>query len=179
MNISQAIKEQIIMLASFAGREMNEMLLNGYMEAVSDLDQEQVLDTLKSWLRTNKGFPHPADIRAKVMPELNPEDNAQDAANLAIACVSRYGYTNPEKARASMGELAWAVVHRMGGWQHLCETLNNQNEGMFRAQIRNLAEVVSKKSKRGELDIAPALPEPTNNVTSLISKTMTKPGEVK
>jgi hypothetical protein len=172
MNLSQAIKEQVIMLASFSGREMNEMLLSGYMNAISDLDQGQVLDALKSWLRTNKGFPHPADIREKVMPEINPADDALDVANLIITSVGKYGWTNPDQARAFMGELGWTTVTRMGGWRHLCETLTQDNETTFRAQIKNYAETVRRKAMRGELSIAPALPSPQGeSAQKLISTT--------
>jgi hypothetical protein len=178
MSIQQAIKEQIIMLASFAGREMNEMLLNGYMQAVSDLDQLAVLAALQSWLKTSRGFPHPADIREKVMPEISPEDDAEDAANLIISAVGKCGYTNPDKAREMIGELGWITVTRMGGWKHLCEVLDNDNESIYRAQIRNLAGTMRRKAIRGELDHVPMLPTSSSDeVQKLITQTFAKKQE--
>lgn len=158
MNPDQLIKAELIALATISGKELNEIALRAYSEALSDLPAQDVLAALKQWLRTGKGFPYPADIREKIMPEINPQDDAEDIANTVITSVTRHGYTNPQLAEAAIGELGWVVVTRMGGWKHLCETLTPQNESTFRAQIRNYAETVRRKAVRGELDVKAALP---------------------
>lgn len=175
MNTQQSIKATLIGLATIAGKELNEFALEAFMDALSDLDGEAVLESLKNWTRTNKGFPYPADIREKVMPEIKPEDDAQDVANLVIAAVGRFGYTNPDRAQEHVGELGWETITRMGGWKHLCETLNHQNENTYRAQIRDYASAVRRRAMRGELEQKPALPSPQNeSVQKLISQTFTK-----
>lgn len=173
MNLTQSIKEQIILLAAFAGRDMNQMLLDGYMKAIADLDHESVFRALCDWLKTSKGFPHPSDIREKVKPEINPADDAQLVANLILAAIGKHGHTNADRAKTMIGDLAWETVKLMGGWKHLCEVIDNENEGMYRAQMRGLAETVRRKSMRGELHLAPALPSPHGEaVHGLISQTM-------
>jgi hypothetical protein len=174
MNLAKEIKMQIVALATIAGKDLDPqgIALNAFYEAVSDLPHDQVLRVLKDWLKTDKGFPYPSQIREKVQPEITDEDDAQDVASLIIANVGRCGYTNPEKARQRVGELGWAVVERMGGWKHLCEVLTHENEGMFRAQIRDLAETTSKRAKRGQLNEVPALPNPNQaSVQNIISTT--------
>ena len=171
MNLSQAIKEEIILLASFAGRDVNQMILDGYMRAVSDLDQGLVLKSLRDWTKTGKGFPQPADIRARVMPEIDGRDEGLEVSNLIIKCVCRFGYTNPKAAQEAMGDLAWEVVKSIGGWKHICETLDFNNETIFRAQVRDTAQALSKRAKRGELNQTPELPK-SNAVSDLISNTM-------
>jgi len=158
VNITQQIKTQIVLLASFAGRDLNPMMIQGYMEAINDLDQNAVLAALRAWLKNSKGFPHPSDIREVVAPEMSAEDDAQDVANLIVAAVGSCGHTNPDRAREKIGELGWATVLRMGGWKHLCEVLTPDNEGIFRAQIRDYAQTIIRKSIRGDLERLPELP---------------------
>jgi hypothetical protein len=171
MNPSQAIKESLIALATIAGKELNAVALNAYVDAMSDLDPNDVLRALKDWLRTGKGFPYPADIRAKVMPELDDEDDAQDIANTVIKCISTCGYTNQDRAEEQIGPRGWVVVQRMGGWKHLCETTTHQNEGFLRAQIRDYAQTISKKLRRGELEAMPSLPSPKDDVKQIVQST--------
>lgn len=170
MNFQQEIKKQLVALAMIAGKDLNEIALAAFVEALSDLDQSAVLFALKDWIKTSKGFPYPSDIREKLMPEISDEDDAQDVANLVIAAVSSCGYTNPERAREKIGDLGWETVTRMGGWKNICETLNHENEGIYRAQIRDYAETVIRKSKRGQLDVAPSLPTPDSYMQKLIAK---------
>lgn len=173
MNATQ--KEQIANLlsirAEITGKSISINALVQMVEDMADLDFTQVMSTLTAWGRTEKGFPFPSDIRAKVMPEIDSKDIAVEVANLIITCVSKYGYTNPDQARARMGELAWETVQQATGWKHICETLTLENEGMTRAQLRGLAEVVSKKAIRGELDQVPQLPQANNAVLKLINTT--------
>lgn len=173
MNGSKEIKMQLIALATIAGKELNETALNAYANALSDLDQGSVISALNDWLKTGRGFPYPADIRAKVMPEIDPKENAIDAVSRIITAIGKFGHNNTSQAKVFIGELGWHTVERFGGWLHLCESVNSENEGIFRAQLRELAIVVSKKSMRGELDLAPSLPD-KSGIQNLISQTMKK-----
>lgn len=170
MNAEQQIKTSLIGFATIVGRDLNEFALAAFYDAISDLPSEQVLHVLKNWFKTNRNFPHPADIRASIMPEMNNEDNALEVANAIIAAISRYGYTNPKSAQLHIGSLGWEVVNRMGGWKHMCETCTHGNENTLRSQIRTFAETVSKRAKRGELDQRPELPQ-SNAVKNIVNGT--------
>lgn len=167
--IQQKIKESLIALATISGKELNEVSLTAYVDALSDIDGNLVLKALSSWLKTERGFPYPSDIRAKVMPEINDNDQAVDAVNRIISAVSKYGYNNKDKAREYIGELGFETVTRFGGWVNFCQTLTKENEGVFRAQLKELAKVLCKKSLRNELEHAPALP--TSEIKNLITNT--------
>lgn len=162
-------------MAEIAGATFSTAAIIMMVESMDDLDYATVIQTLTNWQRTEKKFPHPSDIRAKVMPEMDNKDDAILVANLIITAVSKYGYTNPEQARKFMGDLAWETVIKMSGWKHICETLTIDNEGIIRAQIRGMAEVVSKKAKRGELDQTPQLPQ-SNEVRKLIANAFSEVG---
>jgi hypothetical protein len=164
------IAKMWVQIGMMTGKRLDREIMEMMLEAVADLPEELVLNALKTWAMTETTFPMPANIRAKINPTMSEKDVAIDAVNTAIACVSRFGYTNPQLASERMGELAWATVQRFGGWGHLCETLTNENEGMIRAQLRELAQVVFKKSQRGELDARPKLPMEYKNLLSVFEK---------
>ena len=72
------------------------------------------------------------------------------------------------------GELAWAVVLKMGGYTSLYEEWNTtKNMGMLRAQIRDVARSVIELSANGQLWTPPALPESKNEkLNQLIGNTV-------
>lgn len=163
------IAQQVLGLAEYYDKTLSENQLSMFVEDLSELDIEQLQFAVKKYRQdpANLFFPLPAKLIALVTPHMTEKDEAQEVANLIITCVSRCGYTNQLQAKERMGELAWATVQLMGGWKHICESLTFDNEGMIRSQIRGMAEVVSKKAKRGELDQTPSLPK-SNEVQKLI-----------
>jgi hypothetical protein len=146
-----------IQIAIMTGRTINQTTMELMLEAVADLPQENVLMALKNWAKNESTFPLPASIRQKIVPVIDDKEIAIDAVNRIIAAVSKYGWTNKHLAKDYIGELGWETTERFGGWVHLCENLNQNNEGMLRAQLRELAVVVNKKSMLGELDERPKL----------------------
>lgn len=156
------IAQIILGLAEYYDKTINENQLSMYVEDLSFLTPEELSYAVKEYRINpeNKFFPLPAKLIELVNPFIDPEDEARDVASLIIAAVSSCGYTNPGRAEREIGELGWTVIKRMGGWLHLCENLNANNEGMYRAQIRDYAQTVAKKAARGELDQRPQLPTP-------------------
>lgn len=146
-------------MAELTGRSFSTHAIIMMVDSLHDLDYDQVIKVLNDWGKTEKTFPHPSDIRAKVMPGIDDKDNALEVASTVIAAIGRFGYTNPKSAQIYIGPLGWEVVDRMGGWKHMCETCTHGNENTLRSQIRTFAETVSKRAKRGELDQRPGLPE--------------------
>jgi len=176
--VKQEIKKQLLGIALVVGKDLNELALNAYMTALSDLDDSSVMTILQNWLKTEKGFPFPSEIRSKVLPEISQDDNAVMVANLIMKSISMDGYTNPDRAKKRMGDLAWEVVCKFGGWGILCENTNSDNMGTIRAQLRGLASTTHKQALRGELDHVPSLPAPSNNVSSIIKTTFEQIGHV-
>ncbi len=162
------IAETLAVMAEITGKTFSQTAIVHMVQAMDDLEFDAVMRTLSVWGRTEKIFPHPADIREKVKPEVTSKDDAQDVANLVIAAVSKFGYTNPQLAEEYMGSLGWETVRRMGGWRHLCETLDFKNEGVMRAQIRDYAETVRRKAIGGKLEKPPELPSLANSYVQTI-----------
>lgn len=159
-----------IQLGIMHNRTLTKPVVDMMLDAVSDLEELTVMETLRKWAATESRFPLPADLRNKIIPAINDADTAQHVSNLILSSIPRFGYVNPDAARKHIGELGWEVVRLMGGWQQICENTNCDNETTLRAQMRGLAETVSKKAKRGDLHIAPALPSPEQSALRLSLK---------
>ena len=97
--MNNEIAKKWIQLGIMYGRQLGEGTVLMMLEAISDLPFDSVLLVMKKWAASETKFPMPADIRAKILPELSTKDNAIDAVNAAIACVSKFGYTNSEAAK--------------------------------------------------------------------------------
>jgi len=166
------IAELLSLQAEISSKPLSQAAIIMLVESMADLPFESVKNLLMTWNKSNKGFPHPADIRAKIKPEIDLADNALDIANTILKCIGTCGYTNPARAQLQIGGLGWEVVKRMGGWQHLCETVTLQNEGIYRAQIKSYAETVAKKAKAGDIEAMPELPAANEETRKLIQATM-------
>lgn len=163
------IASLLMLRAELAGKVFSPQAISLMIQDLEGLNGDEIILVLKSWGKTQTGFPFPSEIRNKIIPEISDRDNAVDVANIIISCVSKFGYTNEARAKNEMGELAWATAIRMGGWKHLCETMTHENENIFRAQIRDYAETISKKSKAGRLLETPNLPV-NEEVKQIINK---------
>lgn len=148
-----------IQLGIMHNRTLTKPVVDMMLDAVSDLEPEEVCAALKKWAATESRFPLPADLRKKIEPEMNEDDESQEIASLILTFIGKYGSHQPSLARQNMGELSWLVVERMGGWTHLCESVMQDNETFYRAQIRDLAKTLSKRARRGEINEVPQLPE--------------------
>lgn len=148
-------------LAEYYSKSVSPNLLEMYVDDLMALSPEELQHAAKLYRcdGSNKFFPIPAVLIELVRPRQSAQDAARDAATLILDCLARDGYTNPDRAKLRMGDLAWKVVERMGGWTRLCQEVTNQNLTTYAAQIRELAAVVSRKAEMGLSDTPPPLPE--------------------
>lgn len=106
---------------------------------------------------TRDPFPSPRQIVALFEPQADPEANAVAAANAILEAISKDGYTNPERARARMGELAWSIVESEGGWHKVCENVVVDRIPTYRAQWIKFALAKQTRALAGAPE-KPALP---------------------
>lgn len=160
----QRLKALISATGAYYGQIIDDDVLVMYVNDLSDLPFTRVIDELESARRDPKNarFPLPAVIRNRIQPQDADSDEirAHMAASRIPEAVAKFGWNNPAGARAHMGELAWQVIERDGGWRQLCQTLNSENIGMLKAQWRNQALVEAKRARAGLTHVAPALPSP-------------------
>lgn len=150
------LKAALVITAELCGRELSDLAIRTMAGDLAHLDGTACLQALQR-LRRKGRFPTVEDIENLVDPSVSSLDDAREAASLIVEAVSRHGYTNPGAARAAMGELAWQVVRRFGGWAHICETLNSRNQPTLLAQFRDIAETLGRRNELGLTHTRPAL----------------------
>lgn len=160
----------IIATSAYYGHKIEDTVLALYIEDLEDLPLARIAQAIREVRRDPKTtrFPLPAVIRARLTPPETDEDQAREAASRILAAVARYGWSNPERAEAYIGELGWEVVKRQGGWRSVCEGVTEDNKTIHQAQWRDLAASLSRRSRAGTLEQAPALPSPVQPMANLL-----------
>lgn len=155
-NELQQIAKLLSARAELSGRKLSADAILTLASDVSDLPFAEVAGVLQKWGRLwGAQFPDAAKIRQSI--ESVAEKDPNEIAGAIIGCVRRFGWTNPERAREAMGPEGWLAVEKFGGWQMLCESLNDDNLGQTRAQLRDMAGAVNRSTARQE--IAKGLPQ--------------------
>lgn len=154
----KSVQRMYVVLSEVYNRSLSEAAISFLADSLMDLDGQKVITAMKSCISNpeTKGFPMPGQIRAMVSPQVSNEQLAVEASNKIVEAMSKFGYTQPEKARAFMGEIAWEVVQREGGWQSLCERTTNDELPILKAQWRSLAAVVSIRQKQDHVALPSA-----------------------
>lgn len=161
--------------AAYYRVKLEDAVIQMYVEDLCDLSFIEVEEALRVYRKNakNRVMPLPAMLRDMVEPQLDDDTLARDAASRIVAAVSKFGWCNGGEARGYVGELAWSVVNRNGGWSYICENLGRGLDvGTFQAQARELAKTQIQLSRAGSLDLPPALPGPV--VTRIDKKPNTK-----
>lgn len=138
-------------LAMIYGKQLSPQALVMMVDALEDLPAQAVMMVMRSWVKKQKHFPMPSDIREAMMPTTDDADDGRDIASRVIAAVSKFGSYQAEAARGHIGEIGWECVQRMGGWRTVCSELTEENKGILNAQIRDLAITLKKKSMNGTI----------------------------
>jgi hypothetical protein len=132
-----------------------------YEKLLVSLGWKPLCAALEDIMATRRGsdrFPSVADIRGKIIPAVNVDAEAIEAANRILEAIRIHGYNQPAKAQEFMGEIAWLIVERQGGWLTLCEDLQVDQVPTVRAQWRELAKSLILRRQSGADIAPPALP---------------------
>jgi len=160
------IGEMWVAIAQMYGKDLTRQALVLMLDSINDLDPVKVYDVFKQWVNEKKtnSYPLPADIRALVMPSLDPLDKSRLAASRVIEAVNKFGYTSPFEAREFIGELGWQAINNFGGWDYVCGNLGHVIDvTTFNAQIRDICVSVLKSQTTGQLNQPIAIDSPKEN----------------
>lgn len=145
----------LVGMVSNYGQEPTREQLEIWARVLDDVSYEDLsracMEILKdpSYVR----MPLPAQIRAKALGALSAEelkDQARDVGGRIWESISRFGQWRAEDAEKALGEVAWVVVQRMGGWHSVCQ-ITNSDRTTFMAQCRDLAESCLRSNSRTKL----------------------------
>lgn len=157
-------------LAQMYGRDIPQIALKIMLDAIDDLPSKEIIHALVDWSRNSKQNRHPlpAELREMLKKELSIEARANEAANRIRQAITRIGWSEPVKAKEFMGDLAWAIVERSGGWTYICENHGvDLNPLTFHAQARDSAKAIIESSKLGHIDRPMLLDERKGNLESI------------
>lgn len=157
-------------LAMIYGKQLTPQALIMMVDALEDLPARAVLDVMTGWVKKQKHFPMPSDIREALTPSTDIADDGRDIASKVIGAVSKFGSYRSTEAREWIGQIGWECVQRMGGWSTICAELTDENKGIFFAQIRDLSMTLKKKAINGTLNQPQNFPDQigTGEVRKLI-----------
>jgi len=147
-------------LAKTTKTEVGPIMLKIYMGELEKIGWQKAAKALEDSFRDLRRFPTCVEILEKAgHMEPDSDDQANLMAGTILECASTFGGYQEANARARMGDLAWEVVRRFGGWDVLC-MLEIDELGAARAQLRDLARSVVAYASVGGLKDPFNLPEP-------------------
>jgi hypothetical protein len=141
----------------FAPNTGDRNVLEVWYEQLGELTNEQLQTAFSKAVATCESFPSMKQIREFVGKAVaSDEDKARDIAERIYLGLGKIGllYANDDRKLARLkehlGEAGMEVVRQMGGWNVLCEITDDDNVGMLKAQWREFAAVVLRKTRSGE-----------------------------
>lgn len=148
-NKKQELFEYLKKIALIKGKDITTERLSLYVEMLDGFDLEDTRHALFHLTTKSKFFPDIAEILEVLNPPVNNKIESQDIAGRILGAIKIYGYVNELEAKDYLGDQAWSVVQRNGGWSRICKTPEREI-GTLMAQLRQQAEVRIYKSQENK-----------------------------
>lgn len=146
---------RLAQMAEVFGTPLSKTKVELYVQILGRMKDEDFNKACIRLLETHKfnRFPLPAEFLESSQDKERLEMQAQQIPFLISGAVSKYGIYNPKDAADELGPVAWDVVRKLGGWQHLCANLGVSIQlTSFIAQVRDLAESTLELDRKGLLN---------------------------
>jgi hypothetical protein len=131
-------------LATLARVDLTPQVVGLYDSALKPLGYEHVIRVLKKLAcktSPRTGLPTIDEIRAELgARESTIDEKARQVAALIANKIAALGGYNTVRAEQELGEVAWEVVGRYGGWHAVCSMAEQDNLDTLMAQWRELAK---------------------------------------
>jgi hypothetical protein len=124
-------------------KKLDHDVLALQVDDLADLPFEKIIQALHDYRINPKNnfWPKANQIRKIICLEIDHEAQASLIASEIRGGITLYGWSNQCAARAKLGEMAWQIVERLGGWNYICENHGVLlNSTAFFAQSRDLAK---------------------------------------
>lgn len=158
MNERQKIQQAVLVLAETQGKQMSSASLKLFTDALGDISAKQVEVAILEHLRGPSGrfFPSPGDLLTHIHQFQTVPQAANECVSRVIEAVSRFGYVDPEGAKAFLGPLVWGALPGAVGWKEFCSSDESQR-GVQRAQLRDrVAAALQRENPTGQVCLPPA-----------------------
>lgn len=152
----EVFEKALVATAIKANKRLSEFDFDLITNQALDMPIESALETLRNLYKAGKA-PDAKSFMASATGMLDPKDEAQEISDLIAFCVVRFGNTQVERAKAHMGDLAWLVVERQGGWAQVCSIESQKDFAISKAHWRECARVTAQRARSGTLHVRPSL----------------------
>lgn len=162
------LKAMLITMSAYYQHRLDDTVVIMYADDLKDLEFSDVVQALARYRKDprHRKMPLPAEVRGLIETPLSDEDQAREAAARIVQAMSKYGYTNPDRAREFIGSVGWLIVEREGGWTSLCQRTTDDQLPVLKAQWRELARGLITRARLGQLETPPALPTNSSDMGS-------------
>jgi len=148
------IKKLLIGFAAYLDIPIKDFQIDMYAEDLLEIEPEEVGSAIvrmrkeRRWMK----FPLPVEIFEYAGHEKTSlEDEANMFVGKVLSWIKEYGYYKADELKANCTKLEWLIIKRFGGWTEICKQTNDQNIGIVRAQLRNLALAHIRRSEQQKL----------------------------
>lgn len=136
-----------IIVASYDSFKADKYKLAIWYEELKDIPYKVLESCVRTWVSTNKWAPTIADLRETALKMSEGEDDWGKGWEEILKAISKYGYTQPEKAYASMSEITEKAARRIG-FVNICMS---ENIAADRANFRDIYNQLSERKKKDAL----------------------------
>lgn len=125
-----------------------------YFYGLINADPEDVLRGLMEIVKS-EGFSKIPTVKqileASGIKHVSDRDEAEEICGQIIFSISKFGSYQAVKAKEYLGEVAWMVVVRYGGWESLCSSKLEEKDFM-RSSLRSICQSVRALQAAGRLN---------------------------
>ena len=158
IDFAVAMKTFASLVPKFAPDVSKPEFVTSWYAFFKHVDAERFRVMILDAARTCEQFPSIAEMLVLLGEGEQPDDDkAREVAELIYSTLCSRGsmLRNKKELQKVLGSIGVAVVERQGGWMAICEQTTHANTGMFKAQWRELAATLIRKSKTGDLAMIP------------------------
>lgn len=173
MNQEAEFHKALNVLARLANFELSEDVIEMYDSVAEEIGYRETTDALRTIImkrRSRDAFPSISEIKEIANPTVSDEAQAESAAALICAAVTKHGYTwgwsferdamgnltekgafdFGQEIERKLGTLGKKTVERMGGWARVADELGRLADvSTHRAQIKRVAKMALEELKAG------------------------------
>lgn len=145
-------------LGSITSTNLNEFVVNLYLEALKPYGLEKVNRALMTYMMDLDKYSKIPTIRAIKIKmgavKISKDLQAKETAAKILSAISKFGYSvslndvKLDDIKKYVGVIGWRVVELQGGWNTICESVTNVNKPTYQAQWRDLALSLSEQEQK-------------------------------
>lgn len=118
--------------------QMGLIFLDSYRDEF-DSDDSRIYEALKKYFKKNPStIPGAEALREILEPSVHLIAQASLLVDHIFKTIASHGYCDPNGARKELGEFVWKYFKLNSAWSDFCQSLNNRDLPIVKAQMREI-----------------------------------------